>query len=136
MKASVDDKYKGFTSLEQSKQLMKLGIRIIRKADMHYWETTNGKTIGKLSNTPNIGFDSNFYYGTDNGKTYHYLPCWSLSSLLDVLKDKITFGGNSPEGWFCCYTIKSPTKLVTIYGDSLVDACYKTILNLYELKML
>ncbi len=135
MKASVDDKYKGFTSLEQSKQLMKLGIGI-RKADMHYWEGIDGETIGKLSNTPNIGFDSNFYYGTDNGKTYHYIPCWSLSSLFDVLKDKIIFGGNSPEGWFCCYTIKNPTKTLIIYRDNLIDACYEMLLKLNELNLL
>lgn len=135
METSVDNKYKGFTSLKQSKQLMKLGIGI-HKADMHYWETTDEKTIGKLSYPPNIEFDSNFYYGTDNGKTYRYIPCWSLSALLEVLKDKITFGGNSPEGWFCCYTIKNPTKTLTIYRDSLVDACVAMIIKLRELKML
>ena len=134
MKSSVDGKHRSFTSLEQSKQLMKLRI-CIRTADMHYWEIDEEK-IEKQSTDVFIGFDSKTYYNTDNGNVYHYIPAWSLTALLDVLKDKITFGGNSPEGWFCCYTIKNPTKLVTVYGDSLVDTCYKTILNLHELKML
>ena len=55
---------------------------------------------------------------------------------MDILKDKITFGGNSPEGWFCCYTVKNPTKTLTIYRDSLVDACCEVILKLHDLKLL
>lgn len=131
----MDNKYKGFTSLEQSKQLMKLGIGIIRKADMHYWETADGETIGKLSNTPNIGFNSGFYYGEDNGKTYHYIPCWSLSALLEVLPKIInneTLSINSSAtlwriGYQNAYTVKA---------GNAINGCYQLIMYLHELKML
>lgn len=117
------------TSLEQSRQLRKLRV-CMRTADMHYWEIDEEKT-GKQSTDVFLGFDPT-HYAPDTEDAYHYIPAWSLTALLDVLKNKITFGGNSPEGWFCCYTIKDPAKLVTIYGDSLVDACYKTILELHK----
>ena len=113
---------------------MKLGIGI-HKADMHYWETTDGKTIGKLSYVPNIEFDSNFFYGTDNGKTYHYIPCWSLSALLEVLPKSINNETLSIEpsatlwhiGYRNAYTVKA---------DNAIDACYQLIVYLHELKML
>lgn len=134
MKASVDDKYKGFTSLEQSKQLMKLGIGI-RKADMHYWEGIDGETIGKLSNTPNIGFDSNFYYGDDNGKTYRYIPCWSLSALLEVLPKSINNEAlsinTSATLWHIGYR-----NSYTVKADNAIDGCYELIVYLHELKLL
>lgn len=134
METSVDNKYKGFTSLKQSKQLMKLGIGI-HKADMHYWETTDGKTIGKLSYPPNIEFDSKFYYGTDNGKTYRYIPCWSLSALLEVLPKSINNEALSinPSAtlWHIGYR-----NSYTVKADNAIDACYQLIVYLHELKML
>ena len=122
------------TSLKQSKQLMKLGIGI-RKADMHYWDTTDEKMIGKLSYPPNIEFDSNFYYGTDNGKIYYYIPCWSLSALLEILPKSINnealFIKPSASLWHIGYQ-----NAYTVKADNAIDACYQLIVYLHELKML
>lgn len=74
------------TSSEQSKKLIELGIDV-NTADMYYmyrpWEIDEN-TIGSQSDA-SIGFDLVFYYGADNGKTYHYIPAWSLSALLDII---------------------------------------------------
>ena len=112
---------KSYSDLQQSKKLAE--ILPLESADMCY---------------PKDAFEYNYA----KEPVCHYSgiglahPCWSLTALLNVLKDRIIFGGNSPEGWFCCYTIKNPTKVLTIYGDSLVDACYEMILKLHELIML
>ena len=123
---------KAYTDLEQSKTLAK--ILPLESADMYYEEVCNlpKAIVGNYI----------LHIQCMEDKDYKKLskpvlsPAWSLAALLSVLKDKITFGGNSPEGWFCCYTIKNPAKLVTIYGDSLVDACVAMIIKLHELKML
>lgn len=137
---------KSYTDLEQSKKLAE--ILPLESADMHY---------GNFS-PKGLGYENKFSAGLTpyikeikvyeelkesykikdyNGiVTWQVIPCWSLAALLDILKDKIIFGGNSPEGWFCCYTIKNPTKTLTIDGDSLVDACYEMIIKLNEQKLL
>jgi hypothetical protein len=113
---------------------MKLGIGI-HKADMHYWETTDEKMIGKLSYSPNIEFDSNFYYGAKNGKIYHYMPCWTLSALLEVLPKSINNEAlsikTSAALWHIGYQ-----NAYTVKADNPVDACYQLIVYLHELKML
>ena len=74
------------TDLIQSRRLIELGINI-DTADMHYmyrhWEIDEN-TIGEQRDA-NIGFDSDFYRGADNGKTYHYIPAWSLTALIDLM---------------------------------------------------
>lgn len=78
------------TSVEQSKILLKLGIDV-KTADMYYmyryWEIDEN-TIGNQSDA-SIGFDLDSYLGKDNGKTYHYIPAWSLSALLDLLPSSL-----------------------------------------------
>jgi hypothetical protein len=113
---------------------MKLGIGI-HKADMHYWETTDEKMIGKLSYSPNIEFDSNFYYGAKNGKIYHYMPCWTLSALLEVLPKSINNEAlsikTSAALWHIGYQ-----NAYTVKADNPVDACYQLIVHLHKLKLL
>lgn len=74
------------TSVEQSKILLKLGIDV-KTANMYYmyryWEIDEN-TIGNQSDA-SIGFDLDSYLGKDNGKTYHYIPAWSLSALLELM---------------------------------------------------
>lgn len=78
------------TNIQQSKKLLKLGIDI-NTADMYYmyryWEIDED-TVGSQSDT-SVGFNSDIYYGEDNGKTYHYIPAWSLSALLDLLPSSL-----------------------------------------------
>ena len=79
------------TNIKQSKKLVELGIDI-NTADMYYmyrhWEIDEN-TVGAQSDA-NIGFDLDFYYGADNGKTYHYIPAWSLSALMNLLPSEFT----------------------------------------------
>jgi hypothetical protein len=74
------------TDIKQSRKLIELGIDI-NTADMCYmyrhWEIDEN-TVGAQSDA-HIGFDSDVYYGADNGKTYHYIPAWSLSALMNLL---------------------------------------------------
>jgi hypothetical protein len=74
------------TDIRQSKKLIELGIDV-KTADMHYmyrhWEIDEN-TIGSQSDA-SIGFDSDFYCGADNSKTYHYIPAWSLTALLKLI---------------------------------------------------
>ena len=120
---------KAYTDLEQSKKLAE--ILSLDSADMVYIATADDY-IGDTLYTAEI--KSEIYISEDDAE--RIINCWSLAALLDILKDKITFGGNSPEGWFCCYTVKNPTKTLTIYRDSLVDACCEVILKLHDLKLL
>lgn len=125
---------KSYTDLEQSKKLAE--ILTIESADMHY-NVVGDAVIGDYqSGMSSARSVAKAYKKNPDEFAKNVIPCWSLVALLDILKDKIIFGGNSPEGWFCCYTIKNPTKTLTIYRNSLVDACYEVILKLHELKLL
>ena len=79
------------TDIRQSKKLIELGIDV-KTADMHYmyrhWEIDEN-TIGSQSDA-SIGFDSDFYCGADNSKTYHYIPAWSLTALMNLLPSEFT----------------------------------------------
>lgn len=81
------------TTVKQSRKLIELGIDV-NTADMRYmyrhWEIDEN-TVGAQSDAT-IGFDSDFYYGADNGKTYHYIPAWSLTALIDLMPERIKIG--------------------------------------------
>lgn len=109
---------KSYSDLQQSKKLAK--ILPLESADMCYLPTHIGDEHHFIASLSPYSVCTKM---TDVSIEY-CTPCWSLAALLDFMKDKIIFGGNSPEGWFCCYTIKNPIKTLTIYEDSLIDACY------------
>lgn len=116
---------KSYTDLQQSKKLAE--ILPLKSADMMYQE--NETVIGD-----DYGYDYRiqpFFSSDIDG-----IPCWSLAALLDILKDKITFGGASDKDWFVAYTVKTPRELLTIYESNLVDACVAMIEKLHELKNL
>ena len=135
------------TTVKQSKKLIELGIDV-NTADMRYmyrhWEIDEN-TVGAQSDA-SIGFDSDFYYGADNGKTYHYIPAWSLSALLELIppyleefKDGIDFGfSKSMNGkWYSAHYIQLDNSgLVTFHktvtGDTSVDAVFEMIVWLKE----
>lgn len=135
------------TDIRQSKKLIELGIDI-NTADMHYmyrhWET-DYDTIGSQSDA-SIGFDLDFYNGADNGKYYHYIPCWSLTALLDVLPVSCDDGShclalinpnpNDKTEWLCAYEGCKGYLILECYDDNPIDACYEMILKLHERKML
>lgn len=108
------------TDLEQSRKLAE--ILPLESADMYRAFENNSET--------------RVYYGKLPTAYFVCEPCWSLAKLLDILKDKIIFGGASDKEWFVSYTIKNPTKVLFIYKSNLVDACYELIVKLKELNLL
>lgn len=138
------------TDIHQSKKLIELGIDI-GTADMHYmyrhWEIDEN-TVGAQSDAY-IGFDSDFYYGVDNGKTYHYIPAWSLSVLLGLMPFHIIENNNR----FGFYQVKGFNKqgetyrfgyktnndsfiFETSWYNDVVDAAFEMICWLKEKNIL
>ena len=125
------------TDIPQSKKLIELGIDV-NTADMYYmyrhWEIDE-ETIGNQSDA-SIGLDLDFYYGTDNGKTYHYIPAWSLSALLDILPNKQGRGTKSlywfDDGWHCDYIDEDGASVCGLSADSPIDAAFEMICWLKE----
>jgi len=97
------------TDIQQSKKLLELGINI-NNADMHYmyrhWEIDE-ETVGSQSDA-SIGFDSDFYCGADNGKTYHYIPAWSLSALIKMLPEGFLLMDDQGESELGLYSVWVP----------------------------
>ena len=116
------------TSIDQSKKLIELGIDV-NTADIHYmyrhWEIDEN-TIGSQSDA-SIGFDSDFYYGADNGKTYHYIPSWSLSALLELIPSNVFLYSRLVK-WDDSYYIEQREMLY----DNPIDAVFEMVCWLKE----
>lgn len=153
------------TSVKQSKKLIELGIDV-KTADMYYmyrhWEIDE-ETVGSQSDA-SIGFNSDFYCGADNGKTYHYIPAWSLTALLELIPKHIkqedgrtyTFHIFNDDGivikrWGCSYCaedfhnraeylsdphLKYPTNIYSDKYDNPLDAVFEMVCWLLENKKL
>ena len=120
--------YKICTDIKQSKKLVELGIDV-KTADMHYmyrhWEIDEN-TIGSQSDA-SIGFDSDFYCGADNSKTYHYIPAWSLTTLLELIPPGNILLRDALSGKYkCINTVDS-----NLY-DNPVDAAFEMAVWLKE----
>ena len=116
------------TTIKQSRKLFELGIDI-KTADMYYmyrhWEIDEN-TVGAQSDA-HIGFNPDSYYGADNGKTYHYVPAWSLTALLGLIpKFSLEKDVSGNEGYQLHYNYN------TIYYDDPVDAAFDMICWLKE----
>lgn len=77
---------------------------------------------------------SNFFVEEYDGE----LPCWSLAALLnvlpngtDVVKDE---ADTENERYMCTVGVKND--IISTFADNPVDACYKMIIRLNELKLL
>lgn len=116
---------KGFTSLEQSKVLAK--ILPIESADMYF--------------EPSAGFciePSEIKVGDIKYAHPRSVPCWSLSSLLNVLpfpylsKDKL---GSGRIGWMVS-AYPDNCRYDSCWHDNPIDTCYEMIVKLHEQKLL
>ena len=114
------------TDIRQSKKLIELGIDV-KTADMHYmyrhWEIDEN-TIGSQSDA-SIGFDSDFYCGADNSKTYHYIPAWSLTALLELIPNYVINKADDKTYANLYYGLKSS-------HDNLVDAAFEMVCQMKE----
>ena len=128
---------KSFTDLSQSKVLAE--ILPLESADMQYISFRHeDDTIAWI---PQLGTPSKYD-----------IPCWSLSSLLDVLPpylfelergiDLNVYPHLTHKGWHCSYMPnniesmqKDKFKLITS-EDNLIDACVAMIEKLHKQKLL
>lgn len=128
---------KSYTDLEQSRKLAE--ILPIESSDMFIAdvfleeEQTHSYNFHVLTTWGHKNFDE---LKERENKFVQFIPCWSLAALLEVLKNKIVYGGNDSKSWFVSYTKKNPTKTIFIYKEHLIDACYEAILELNELNLL
>lgn len=139
---------KAYTDLEQSEKLAK--ILPPESADMS-WCNSSAKGVNytdKYSvHTYTVKEMQECFDETFNGwdKYWKIIPCWSLAALLEVLPKgeyediDLCFGGYNnmikfvPE-WFCSYEQQEPVLVKVCSAQNAIDACYKLILKLHELK--
>ena len=114
---------KSYTDIEQSKKLAE--FLPIKSADMGY--------AGEEEDSICCGFgDVEQELYTDYGDGH---PCWSLAALLDIIPYP-TLQEKSSE-WRCASNNKErAVYLVGEADNNPIDACYKVIIKLHELKML
>jgi hypothetical protein len=117
---------KSYTDIEQSKALAK--ILPLESADMYYpWDIDSKSFL----NVPIIKDDSYYVQGS--------VPCWSLASLLEVLKQHCERLGttvilNKNYNVFASgngFTYRSLDGI-----SNLIDAYYKIVIHLNELNLL
>ena len=129
-------KIKSYTDLEQSKKLAE--FLPLESADMCWVSCDNGNE--KYFRAENRRIILNY-------EKKHWIPCWSLAALLDIIPQEIFDGEyiiNITEGWDVKWALTydhCKNKNHSFYGlssnaDNLVDVCYELILKLYERKML
>ena len=120
---------RAYTTIKQSKRLAE--ILPLKSADMDYIPITN--------------IDGEYSVEVNEWDNEHVIeegwtPCWSLSSLLNILPDKLQiilaindFQGDRKER-YAIGSVKHNN--YDCYADNPIDACVEMILKLHELKML
>ena len=135
---------KSYTDLEQSKKLAE--ILPIESADAHYiretYDLMGNPVDGKLSET-RLGNPKKVNYIIENFESYEITPAWSLSALLDVIKDKCgyfefvylkrTYDGraNPLEDVY-----RLSTDVYDVYKIEAIDACIEMIVKLNEMNII
>lgn len=129
METSVNNKYKAFTSLEQSRKLAE--ILPLESADMEYLAIKeNGELVGVVPFVKDYSEVEDSAYN----HTYDRIACWSLASLLGVLPE--IQGGKPVIALDDNYITYPHISDLHAKADNLVDACVAMIEKLHELKML
>lgn len=118
METNVNNKYKAFTSLEQSKKLAQ--ILPLESADMYYW---------CADHYPKEDWIIEVGSPDDN---YECICAWSLAALLGVLPEKYT--ELIKEGGM--YRIIIKDSYMTCLFDNPVDACVSMIEQINKLNLL
>ena len=119
---------KAYTDIEQSKKLAE--ILPLESADMWYSIV-----------------DNEAFICLEHHNEYEQIPCWSLASLLDVIKKcglidlrflSSTFDGKGEHlmNVWCCTFDNINAVSFDFYADNPVDACYDVTLKLKEKNLL
>ena len=133
---------KSYSDLQQSKKLAK--ILPLESADMYYSridvEIDGGRAIAEVLHRRLSPIDTDVV-----------VPAWSLSVLMDLLPEEITYETENLDEWedYKFFFLKENGEyyigyegyndkqdFISISCEDLVDACYELILKLNELKML
>lgn len=123
---------KAYTSLEQSKKLVELGLDP-STADMHYYSFRRKDDV--IVWTPEIGETSKYD-----------IPCWSAGRLIELMPPHIAIGDTyflfamqrghvKDRDTYCIMYYDYPSALCetrTGYVDSLIDACFEEMVLLLE----
>lgn len=127
-------KTRGYTTIEQSKKLFEIGIPA-DSADMVYFKyATSDNPTFRFDNPPMVLCDIPI-----NEIEEEKLPCWSLTSLLELMpsvikrKEKRMFLTLEKAGAYNLY-YKSPDRLDEIWftKEDAIDACVDMIVHLKE----
>ena len=120
---------KSYTDIEQSKELAK--ILPIESADMRY--------------SP-LGNNMHPWIWTDTFIEKDAVPCWSLASLLNYLREVDYFPEINVDEFEVTMSINyynedeakplAPVHNIKVKAESFIDACYEIIITLNELKLL
>ncbi len=116
---------RGYTTIEQSKKLLELGLDP-STADMMYreYETVIGDDYG-------YAYKIQPFYSSNIDD----IPCWSLAALLDVLPEPELIQTSESKWLIRCWTKNRNPWSVGGY-ENPIDACYEMILKLHELNLL
>ena len=138
---------KSYTDINQSKKLAE--ILPLESADMHY----NNASIKGIDYVDEYKAELMDYNAAQKvlskyliNSMVEVIPCWSLASLLDVLKSKICYEKKfyylniEKDGtrWWIEYIERygEANPIETNSTEELIDACYEMILKLHEQKIL
>lgn len=126
---------KSYTDIEQSKRLAE--ILPLESADMWY------SYYGNSNYNPTIAYKGEQWFLCQIRNSSHSdIPCWSLAVLLDILSKtahsidedgSVDLGDYKNIEWGLCL---SNTDVGLFTASNPVDACYKMIIKLHEIKML
>ena len=108
---------KSYTDIEQSRKL----------AEILPLESADGGWYG--TNNPLAANDKYWLYTKYTKKAA--LPAWSLAALLSVLPNENMLVKTTDGEYYCL-----AKDIMTKHYDNPVDACFKMILKLHELKLL
>ena len=129
---------KAYTDIEQSRKLAE--ILPLESADMFCADV-----FDKDKETHSYNFHILSTWGCNTfeelkdkeNKFLHFIPCWSLTALLDLCptingKQPILTRGKLTSLWYCYYEDEIDTQTY----DNPIDACYEMITRLNELNLL
>lgn len=122
---------KAYVDLKQARRLAE--ILPLESADMCY-----------IKDKAHLGFLYEEYKEFGDTVLQDYEPCWSLAALLSVIPKRIKednifridVGVKDSSIWYDELSYGVNNCLPDITTDNLVDACYKMIVKLHELKLL
>lgn len=125
-----------YTTVEQSKKLLKLGLDV-KTHDMFYEQE-----IGRNTDMPyyavkvgsSIAIEQNLF----SYRNELVIPCWSVGALLDVL-DYPKFYKDNTSGkdlWHCCCNINEREIIKASFAETEIDAVVELVTHLLEFGIL